>query len=87
VSDAVREPMARSLYAPAKSQIANQEVNMSRVPRANWKGYGFALFVSRKGKYRNITLKSTGEGSGKARLYQVLTSPHRVKASFKSLSK
>ena len=60
---------------------------MSNTPKLAWRDGGFELWVSSKGKYRNITIKSPGKRSGQWRIYNLLASPHRVKMSFKSESK
>ena len=57
---------------------------MPKTPNPAWKDEVFELFVSRKRKYRNITIKSLAGKPVQWRLYNLLASYHRVKVSFKS---
>lgn len=56
---------------------------MSARLNPKWNIEGFELTVSRKGRYENITIKSTDKGATEKRLYNLLASPHRVKLSFR----
>ena len=56
---------------------------MPKTQKPIWKDDVLELFVSRRGEYRNITLKSLGGNPVRWRLYNLLASPHRVKVSLK----